>query len=95
MIDEKAAQDFAKGDKVKAALAEAGDRVVAEAKRLAPRRTGRGAESIDKELVTEGDIPECRISYGSDFSWMGLQEVGTRYIRPHAFLRPALNAVRR
>ena len=95
MIDERVAADFAKSDKVKAALAEVGDRVVAEAKRLAPRRSGRGAGSIDKELVTVGDVPECRISYGKDFSWMGLQEVGTRSMRPQAFLRPALSVVRR
>lgn len=95
MIDERAAADFVKGDQVKAALAEAGDRVVAEAKRLAPRRSGRGAASIDKELVTTNEGPECRISYGRDFSWMGLQEVGTVYTRPQAYLRPALSVVRR
>lgn len=71
----------------------AADAVAAEARRLAPRRSGRGPASIAAEYnSSDGGF---HIGYGERQSYMGLQEVGTRRTRPHAFLRPALNVIRR
>lgn len=76
-------------------LYETGDVVVAEARRLAPVKTGELRESIDYIILhNEGrGRSELRITVGVFYGIY--QEFGTRNIPPHPFIRPALLAARR
>jgi hypothetical protein len=70
-------------------LRQAGEAVVAEARALAPVRTGALRSSIhytvaDRTLVIGVEVP-----------WGVFQEFGTRFMRPHPYLRPALAAAGR
>lgn len=66
--------------------------VVSQARTRAPRRTGQGATSIHRELLLVDGEWEARVSWDDAHSYMAYQEFGTRYMRPHSFLRPALEA---
>jgi HK97 gp10 family phage protein len=87
-FDEKALAKLATSEAVMEAMAESGelDVIVAEMRRLAPRDSGKGAESIDWELDESGEF--FRISWGKDEFWMYFSEVGTVLQPARPFMRP-------
>lgn len=95
-IDDAAVKKMGQSEELKQAMVRAADAVVSEARRLAPRRTGRGAAGIHYETETKqnGDF-DIHISYDEEQFYMGFVELGTRNMRPRPFLRPALDVVRR
>ena len=80
------------GKRIDANMLEMGQKVVAEAVRFAPKKTGRLAGSLTFDynlsthtLVFYSDMPEPNYDI--------FQEYGTRNMLPHPHWRPALNAV--
>lgn len=62
------------------------DRIVADMQRLAPRLTGKGAESIDFKLDPSGEF--YRVSWDEEHFYMYFPEVGTEDEPPQPFMRP-------
>ena len=90
-------------NRVDAGLNRAGQSVVARAQALAPKRTGALSSSISYQVTGAGGGAKLTLS---GFTTTGktltftvgvpygiFQEFGTRNIRPHPYLRPALNEV--
>ena len=71
-----------------AVLAKA-EAIVADAKLLAPRRTGTLAASIRTEAVEDVDGYEVRVSWEKEAFWGLFQEFGTEHHQAQPFLRPA------
>jgi len=84
----KAESDLA----IRLALSDEAESIVRSAKRRAPRKTGAGAASIHQEMQLNSDGWTVEISWDSQHGYMGFQELGTSTMRPHSFLRPALEA---
>ena len=70
-------------------LHRAGTQVVAKAKTLAPVDAGFLRSSIDYQVIGKTLTIRVGAPYGM------FQEFGTRYIRPHPYIRPALNEIGR
>lgn len=66
-------------------------KVEGAAKQLCPVDTGRLRASITHEVEGEGLDVVARI--GTNVSYAPYQELGTRHMPPHPFLRPALGSV--
>lgn len=62
------------------------DHIVAEMRRLAPKETGEGAESIDYELDESGEF--WHVSWGKAHFYMYFPEVGTAEEPARPFMRP-------
>lgn len=60
-----------------------------EAKMLAPKDTGRLADSIVTTKLEDG-----KYNYGSDLEYARFVEFGTRFQQPQPYLRPALELVK-
>lgn len=77
------------GKRIDANMLELGNKVVAKAQSLAPYKTGELRDSIryDYSLTSHTLVFVVDAPYGI------FQEYGTRHIRPHPYLRPALNEV--
>ena len=77
------------GRRIDAQMLELGAKVVAEAVRFAPKKTGALALSLrfDYSLSTH------TLVFTSDLPYDIFQEYGTRNMLPHPHWRPALNAV--
>lgn len=60
--------------------------IVAEMRRLAPRNSGEGADSIDWEIDESGEF--FRIAWGKDHFYMYFHEVGTVHLAARPFMRP-------
>lgn len=73
---------------VMAELLEIGEKVAADARSHAPRRTGQGADSIHAE-PQPGAAPEVRVSWERDRYYMAFQERGTVRLPARPFLTPA------
>lgn len=73
---------------VMAELLEIGERIAAEARSRAPRRTGQGADSIHAE-PQPGTAPEVHVSWERDKYYMAFQERGTVRLPARPFLIPA------
>jgi len=75
-------------------MREAGEKIVSIARGLAPVKTGALRDSIDYLVVynESGSRHELLIQVGESYGIF--QEVGTRNIPPHPYIRPALNEVR-
>ena len=79
-------------DAIRSYVERIGEGIVAEARRLAPVDTGFLKSSIDWAIVGEGIRGmTLHIFVGADYGVF--QELGTRKMNPHPFLRPAINAV--
>ncbi len=89
----KALVDNTRGTLLREAALAGAAVVRAEAERLAPRRTGRGAAGIKVQATqTSSSSQKAEIGYDRKTAWhMLFQELGTRHhsARPH--LRPALD----
>lgn len=72
------------------ALKSAADAVAEAAKRRAPRRTGRGADSIRAERTGPTDF---KVSWDQKHFYMQFAELGTEKERARPFLRPALDSI--
>ncbi len=66
-----------------------GKQVVQIAERLAPKKTGRLAQSISFDF----NQADFRLVFVVEAPYGMFQEYGTRHIRPHPYMRPALNMV--
>ena len=62
------------------------DEIIAEMRRLAPKDTGEGAESIHAELDGSGEF--YRISWDRAHFYMYFTEVGTEIQPARPFMRP-------
>lgn len=62
-------------------------KVETAAKRLAPVDTGRLRSSITHQLGSDGEGLYAQV--GSDVEYAIFQELGTRYMDAHPYLRPA------
>lgn len=79
-----------------AALEGAMEEIVPEAQRLAPRATGKGAESIRAEVSAVTPVKaEVDVGWTQDHFYMLFQEFGTRFHAAQPFLRPAFDSRRR
>jgi HK97 gp10 family phage protein len=87
-IDAAAIAKLATSEAVMAAIAESGelDVIVAEMRRLAPKDTGKGAESINWELDPSGEF--FRVTWDKAHFYMYFFEVGTVLIPARPFARP-------
>lgn len=74
--------------KVNDQLVRTGQRIMQRAKQLAPVRTGALRDSIDYTITRTGRARTLHIEVGMYYGIF--QEFGTRNIRPHPFVRPAL-----
>lgn len=93
-LNSAAIQALAADQGVRTHLEKVGDEVVEKAKAKAPRNTGTGAESIDKEVVTNfAGIPEVRVTWAKEHFYMIFHELGTSDFPARPFLRPALDEV--
>lgn len=79
--------------KIEDRLFATGHRVVARAQQLAPVDTGALRQSIGFFVAGEGLRRTLVIDVGMPYGIY--QEFGTRSIRPHPFIRPALNELSR
>lgn len=61
-------------------------RIAADAQRMAPKRTGKGAASIHAEAQPDGSV---RVSWDPAHFYMLFQEFGTQHQTARPFLRPA------
>jgi hypothetical protein len=78
---------------VMAGLLEIGEKIAAEARAGAPRRTGAGADSIHAE-PQPGPEPEVRISWERDRFYMTFHERGSVHLPARPFLVPAADRYR-
>ena len=70
-----------------------GNEVAADARRLAPRDTGKGAESIRAEVSSvTADKASVDVSWTERRFYMKFQEFGTRFHSAKPFLRPAFDS---
>lgn len=74
-------------------LSQYADAVVQWARYFAPKRTGAGARSIHWEY--DASSQQVRIGPDEMHHYMVYQELGTRYMRPRPYLRPALTVAER
>jgi len=65
------------------------DEIVAEMRRLAPRDSGEGADSIDWEVDESGEF--LRVSWGKAEFYMYFHEVGTEKEPARPFMRPVVD----
>jgi HK97 gp10 family phage protein len=72
------------------ALRPAADAVAESAKARAPRRTGKGADSIHAERTGP---TEYKVSWDKEHFYMQFAELGTEKEPPRPFLRPALDTI--
>lgn len=77
--------------RINAKMEEVGQAMVAEATRLAPVDTGHLKSAIGYTYNTQTKT----ITLHCDASYALFQELGTRHIPAHPFLRPAMNVVPR
>lgn len=73
----------------RALLEHVGELIAADAAQAAPKRTGRGAESIHGEVVEAADGLRVRVSWDVDHFYMSFAETGTSRETARPFLRPA------
>lgn len=79
---------------MKAVLQDAGDVVADIAARLAPKRSGAGAESIHAEVLAQPEGIAALVSWDPDHFYMLFSEIGTEHQVARPFLRPALESAR-
>lgn len=76
---------------LEAAVLRAGNIIAAEAARLAPKDTGKGAESIAARIISSRPgIVTAAIGPGRNQFYMMFQELGTSHHPPQPHLRPAV-----
>ena len=90
-VDPAAVDRLAAGPDVAAFLDDVGAVKADQARELAPKRTGRGAASIDHEVGVDEDGAYARVGYRPEGWYMAFNELGTSDtpVQPH--LRPALD----
>jgi HK97 gp10 family phage protein len=66
-----------------------GDAIAADAREGAPKRTGRGAESIHGEVSLDAQGARVRVSWDREHFYMSFAETGTSHEAARPFLRPA------
>jgi HK97 gp10 family phage protein len=81
--------DLVDSDEVVERMYAYGEAIAEEAKRLAPKDSGRGAESIHPEIVHGHGHRRVRVSWDKDHFYMMFAELGTVNEHPRPFLRPA------
>ena len=92
VLDESAIRDLSASDEMRDALMDIADPVVLTARALAPKRSGRGAESIRAEPVFDSADREwtVRISWTRDHYYLYFHDHGTRQLPAREFLEAAL-----
>lgn len=90
IINDHAVHEIVGGLDARDLLLEVAEPIVAEAQVLAPKLTGRGAESIHSEDVHDGFDWTVRIGWSVDRYYMRFQDQGTEYIEARNFLELAL-----
>lgn len=95
VVDVAACNRFARSHEVLNQLEDEGllDEIVAEMRRLAPKDTGEGAESIHAELDDSGDF--YRVSWDEAHFYMYFSEVGTGDEPARPFMRPVADRYNR
>jgi HK97 gp10 family phage protein len=73
----------------RAMLEHVGELIASDAAAGAPKRTGRGAESIRGDVVEAPDGLRVRVSWDRDHFYMSFAETGTSREPARPFLRPA------
>lgn len=84
----------ARNQVIRKGLRAAGRPVVDEARRRAPRRTGKGARAIRSEVVIKGESAEVRVGVSKRRYYLKFHETGTRHHRAQPWLKPALLAAK-
>lgn len=91
-VHPEAVDDILSSSGTRQMLLEASRPIVADARGRAPKDTGRGARSIDSEIILKDGEWEALISWDQFHYYMYFSEKGDRQRPPHAFLVPALRA---
>lgn len=92
VLHQRAIDDLARDPDMRVALLQESEPVVTQARRDAPKFTGRGAMSIHAEPVLDGPEWTVRIGWDRERFYMYFQEAGTRKLPERPFLVPALEA---
>lgn len=90
IVDERAVRALSSSDDMRDLLLEVAEPVVDRARMRAPKKTGRGAESIRSEPVLDMDAWTVRVSWEREQYHMYFRERGTRYQSADPFLEAAL-----
>lgn len=90
-LDPGALSDLADSDDVDGLLQDVGDQIADRAFARAPKRTGKGAGSIQAVVSDDGDGKHVDVSWGAAYFYMGFAETGTEHQAATPFLRPALD----
>jgi HK97 gp10 family phage protein len=88
-LNAAAIRDWAGGAAAEEVLRDLGEKIVADAQRDAPKRTGAGAASIAYEIDHDSKGAVVRVSWDKDHWYMIFAEVGTSKETARPFLRPA------
>lgn len=89
-IDPEALAALVRSSEVAAELERRALKVERQAKHLAPVDTGRLRDSITHAMAT--DAEGLYVDIGSNVEYAIYQELGTRFMAAHPYLRPALRA---
>ena len=90
-VDASAVARLAEDPDMAAFLDDVGAAKADRARELAPKRTGRGAASIDHEVGVDDDGAYARVGYRPEGYYMAFVELGTSDTTPDLHLRPALD----
>jgi hypothetical protein len=90
VLDEDGFRELRSSDDMRDFLMEEAEPIVDRARYGAPKRTGRGAESIRAEPVMDLDEWTVRVSWTRERYYMYFHNEGTKYVPEMGFLEAAL-----
>lgn len=94
-LDRRELERLVTSDEVRDLVEDVAEPVVAMARALAPKDSGRGASTIHSEMVLEDGEWEAHISWTwPDSYYLWFHEKGSRQLPARPFLVPALEAAR-
>lgn len=94
VLHESAIADLARDPAVLRAVGDVAEQVATRMRATAPRRTGRGADSIHVEPAPDS-ADGFRVSWDRDHFYLGFSELGTVHQRARPFAEQAARSVGR
>jgi HK97 gp10 family phage protein len=95
VVGDRAIRALSSSNEMRDLLMDLAEPVVRGAQALAPKRSGRGAESIRAEPVRDGEAWTVRVSWTRDRYYMYFHDRGTVHMPAREFLERALERVTR
>jgi hypothetical protein len=81
VVDDNGIRQILASREARGFLLDAADPIIATARGLAPKRSGRGAGSIHSEALMDGPAWVVRVGWTGDRYYMKFQDQGWRYHR--------------